>query len=108
MNQELAEQLEKAGFPQGLTVDDVAVFTSRGENPPIKVPTLGDLIEACAPDFQKLETMPHRFPEYRWQAIASNLTEEEKEVWASRATAVGHGPTPVDAAANLWLALNKK
>src|ERR1700712_1310992 len=96
MEYELAEQLRDAGFPQGgngkwLGPSDKIVWR-RGDR--AYVPTLEELIEACGERFFVLNATDARGKSNTWYAaITSPLVVE--------ATA----PTPIEAVAKLWLAL---
>ena len=100
MEYDLANKLKDAGFPQGgtgqwtLPPDSiVAHYTDR-----VYVPTLSELIEACAADFEKLQKIdkePEALKSGKiWQAVA--LSD------------CGYGVTAEEAVARLWLTLNQK
>jgi len=106
MTYELAKQLKDAGFPQN--PDNPQVHTAicgnfdnpdpecRSENRGV-APTLEELIEATDTDYYfSLENMPGG-----WIAQLGRL-EEAHEVSG------GYHPSPTEAVARLWLALNKK
>lgn len=83
MNYELAKELKEAGFPTPQTIDTLKVEKFR--------PTLEELIEACGDGIIGL--------------TRGAVTED----WlATNNTYTVSGPTPTEAVARLWLALNKK
>lgn len=102
MNYELAKQLKEAGFPQpnpleegkhfayGPTIDGGATGLSTSDMAPFYCPTLEELIDACGEFDLKIR----------------------KESTEARKLHTGllkiKGAIPVEAVANLWLALNKK
>lgn len=97
MSYELALRLKNAGFPLKCTIyseDDfvfgMAVDLAK-EPQQVMYPLLEELIEACGEGLVKLV----REEENCWYAHGVNDT-------------LGHGRTPSEAVANLWLALNKK
>ncbi len=130
MTYELAKQLKDAGYSQELTNGQWAYFTDKyghteselhlmhndndegcfcgndyshryfdyGEAHWTKVPTLSELIEACGRGFQRLDR--------------HNLVANPDTFWAfsskSDDARFGHGDTPEEAVANLYLALNGK
>ena len=106
MNYSLAKQLKEAGFPQkGYGMPYSIVVSLRGDEIALDgkenvyyYPTLSELIEACGERFGSLH---------------SCLNTEKKVVsWLCSALyepyPTGKGPTPEEAVAALWLALNKK
>lgn len=86
MNYELAKELKEAGFPQ-MDIDE----NLSGEPRPYR-PTLSELIEACGEEFYKLTKQVEG-----WYAMSMSALKE-----------IGPCPTPEEAVARLWLALNKK
>lgn len=110
MNYELAKKLKDAGFKQEI-VDGSFYWAGRnlklycwggeGEDKPygkyIKRPTLEELIEACGEKFALHKNKDHWCA---WQ-INSNPRERDTADFQERA------PTPTEAVARLWLALNK-
>jgi hypothetical protein len=91
MTYDLAKKLKDAGFPH-----DWCEGTGCPQHP---YPSLSELIEACGKDFRKLEYVLHE--EFKtgvpmWYAYEFN---KFRNLNAS-------GPTPEEAVANLWLALN--
>lgn len=122
MNYELCKKLKEAGFPNAkdingedksfvwvkynpeddfIPVDSKIFYEFWQQTYSIKgnidiFPTLSELIEACG---DKFGTLYH------------NVHKEEGELEWSVATyspdCVGHGDTPEEAVANLWLKLNK-
>lgn len=114
---ELAKQLKDAGFPQGnnMTLDrymksdgDIAdVVYLMGEHfaeekTTVYIPTLSELIEACGDDFLKVEKMTS---DSWWATCTNKFNERNKNIRGSGSMI---GKTPEEAAANLWLVLNKK
>lgn len=123
MNYELAKKLKDAGFPQTgqrpwfcgghVYYGDGEGFELCKETEPIittdhycessglvaefvyEIPTLSELIEACGENFYSL----YRHQKDKWQAHSTG------DLWDIE---IAHGPTPEEAVANLWLALNKK
>ena len=94
---ELAKTLKDAGFVQEngdgkFLWPSEAVLDSCGKcADEVYLPTLSELIEACGDDFKKLikDSSP-------WRA----------DGWNGKEIFEGHGSTPEEAVANLWLALN--
>lgn len=109
MNYKLAKKLFDAGFPQRDWGDvysceeghELMMIPQRlraipaginvGET--ISCPTLSELIGMCGNDFGSLEKTDSA---PMWHAVKYPLNK------------VGHGETPEEAVANLWLELNKK
>jgi hypothetical protein len=92
---ELAKELKDAGFPQegeGLYVPR-SVPDGGDYEKAAYLPILEELIEACESNFQRLELNSHPAVN-EWHAFGS--IDEAK------------GPTPTEAVARLWLALQKK
>ena len=97
LSYEKCKELKDAGFPQAtvgwgyLDKTDVAKFIVMSDGPILCIcPTLEELIEACGRKFRKL---------VRWSDTLSEAY--------SRTGYVCEGEAPVEAVANLWLALNK-
>lgn len=97
MTNELAKKLYKAGF-LGIK------FSDEDTNTGYKYPTLSELIEACG----------DRFGCLHWNGDGgeyTNVITHEEKTWLSirrdRMT-FGHGDTPEEAVAELWLKLNEK
>lgn len=103
MNYALAKELKDAGFPQGEYVrcrcmfpeerkgsDGKAKLVYSHDEPSVYVPTLSELIEACGDDFNSLV---QRNAHQCWGAMGTGHYDER-------------GPTPEEAVARLWLALN--
>lgn len=103
MNYEIAKKLKRAGFPQeyfgGHYIDSNNKYTNPkmhleglpGTDGQTYVPTLEELIEACGDDFHSLQ--------------------KKDTIWCSFAKASVTldcfvGSTPLEAVANLWLALH--
>jgi hypothetical protein len=95
MDYKLAKELEVAGFPQGGNGTWVYPLDALMTRPSDRIyaPTLEELIEACGIKFFSLE----QATENNWHA-SYRITDK-----ASNAS----GPTPNEAVARLWLALNK-
>jgi hypothetical protein len=97
---ELAKQLKDAGFVQGgkgawiVSPDNLV---SRHEDR-VYVPTLEELIEACVHFNALSKELPHS-----WIARANWITRPENLHYLE----MGHGLTPTEAVARLWLALHK-
>lgn len=85
MNQELAEQLKSAGFPDTKIVRDAIVINDEWFSPSLEV-----LIKECGEKFHGLWRMMDL-----WYA-KSDIGQEIR------------GSTPEEAVAKLWLELNKK
>lgn len=107
MDYTLAKELKDAGFPNmefgPLYVGKVILPQggSNQDNPSIPIPTLEELIEACAKEFSNLKLYPNR--------IDSKLRGDWM-AWGIRETTdkLGYGFNPDEAIARLWLALNRK
>lgn len=99
MNYELAKKLKDAGFPQDgyprgdMVVDDI-VCEQCNDRHHAYAPTLEELIEACGIEFGSL-TLLGEDAKYRWYAD-------------NREGVRYYGATPLEAVANLYLALNIK
>lgn len=95
MNYELAKELKDAGFPQVWPINTPEGTAPEPYEGPYYFPTLDELIKACGKDFASLEY----------------FTDDTEEWWAY-GRMLGHegsfAPTPEEAVAMLWLALNKK
>jgi hypothetical protein len=101
MDYELAKELKDAGFPQNRSLqyfDDDANRQIRGHSKDttlpmdrIDSPTLEELIEACAGQFESLAYRSHN---KTWTATSSQMM-------------LGGYTFPTAAVARLWLALNK-
>jgi len=94
MEYELAKQLKDAGFFQegkGTRVAPPDKIVARRDDFAY-VPTLEELIETCDPHFFML------------------IKQNSREWYAGDETnkLCGHGSTPIEAVARLWLALNTK
>lgn len=102
MNYELAKQLKDAGFPLKCSEynrEDFVFGVAIKDGQQIMYPLLGELIEACG-DVQDF-TLYRRFNgENYWIAC-----------WISRDSGItqirSEGSTPLEAVANLWLAINR-
>lgn len=93
MNYTLAKKLKDAGFPQqGKDRHGNFIFVDDKEG--IFFPTLEELIEACGIEFGSL-TLLGEDAKYRWYAD-------------NREGVRYYGATPLEAVANLYLALNIK
>jgi hypothetical protein len=99
MNFALAKALEEAEFPQG--GEGKWMFPSEKlvvhSNDRVYVPTLDEIIDACGENFCSLTKIYTGSRVEGWQACS------DKECFVS-----GEGSTAKVAAANLFLALNKK
>src|SRR5947209_12758313 len=96
-SQELAKQLEEAGFPI-----EYGMYT----HGPIREPNLSELIAACSEHSFTL-TKQSEWHGGGW--ITSAQTEEPKSLSLSEMERVyreAKGSTPEEAVAKLWLALN--
>lgn len=102
MPRQLAEELQKAGFPlvkvnryeEGEFID---TLESGNDTFPFRYPNLEELIEECGDGFNALLKMQN-LGKIIWMA-----QEPMKEYFKS-----GQGSTPTEAVARLWLALNNK
>lgn len=106
MTYELAKELKEAGFPQVNAGDGTTLWyldphrfgylTGDPSDQYVKRVTLSELIEACGERFKSL-----------WRHSGGTWTAE----YGTRRIAPRRrcdGPTPEEAVARLWLALNKK
>jgi hypothetical protein len=100
---QLAKELKDEGFPQ----PDDPVRSPGGSYPDheddeqsVYIPTLEELIEACGKQFDYLDA----------PAVWHDNTTDPEAQWAaiSHQGSCGIGPTPAEAVARLWLALNRK
>ena len=97
MNYELAKELKDAGFPQllgGKWIHETGRVSDemRAAGGYAYLPTLSELIEACGDQFKMLVADPHI--KGRWIAFSFLSTNS------------GSCPSPDEAVARLWLALN--
>jgi hypothetical protein len=130
MNYELAKKLKDAGFPQRMWPESLvyvdeskvgvwgsfsqSVHRVNGEMVSVedfvKLPTLSELIDACSPT--KPDDFGLRMDSDRWHAYYlyhGYFEHNEKFVNADNFYSVDlnvYGPTPEEAVARLWLALN--
>ena len=88
MNYELAKQLKDAGFPDKYTKDCKC----------LPVLSLSNLIEACGENFAGLGRNKFK-KEIRW------LASQNIDKFGNWLGLYGHGSTPEEAVAKLWLAL---
>lgn len=102
MDYELALALKKAGFRQfGDNSDNPRGYLNLtgghtcSDGDSVYLPALSELIEACGKEFWKLENTGHKC----WQAWSKPYDDKPYSV---------QDPTPEEAVARLWLALNKK
>lgn len=100
MNYELAKELKETGFP---LKSYTCVFGDHEALGPCDkcrpdIPTLEELIEACGQQFHSLINSGAT----GWDAC------EFKEPFADTFPMRVNGPTPAEAVARLWLALNRK
>jgi len=102
---ELALKLKEAGFPQDNPKKIWTTETGGWCNFPnggVFIPTLEELIEACGERFNSLERRPDG-----WRAVNhDNPDDFHFDALIPFLTTVGS--TPIEAVANLYLALNKK
>lgn len=103
MNEELAEKLKRAGFPQ---TDEPYICGHCGDGGPIEIryPTLSELIEACGDRFHVLQFLIRGHSVNGkimnpWNAFPKPIPSE--------IVFRGDGSTPEEAVANLWIALNE-
>lgn len=99
MTYDLVKELKDAGFPKELTVCSGGRMCPLGMKKHYDAPTLSELIEACGDEFF---------------ALRRNFSAKDGKpfFWAETyhgTTFAGvASPTPEEAVAMLWLALNKK
>ena len=94
MTYELAKELKDAGFPQaklGTLDENKFRYYTEKDGERAFVPTLSELIEACGELDFRLHCYPHGY-------VIEQKGEMDMEIQ----------PTPEEAVAKLWLALNKK
>jgi hypothetical protein len=110
MTYEFAKELRDAGFPMKNVAEVPEEFFVVNQDV-YKLPTLSELIEACGSRFGSLINMKDHaadttidWSEFNWVAIAPRLNKYHK----FRSRTERSGPTPEEAVAKLWLALNKK
>ena len=121
MNYELAKELKDAGFPQGVKFGSMVYDWKYKESPELivlndgcwspececpsftfppddylKDPSLLELIEACGGRYFALVQ-----DGYGWKAFNNPDPQSTTHL-------CGYGPTPEEAVAKLWIALNKK
>lgn len=100
MDYELAKKLKDTGFPQ-TTKEGFNVTTISAGG--VHFPTLEELIEACGDKFYSVSRLPQK---------------DFKDAWGAYSTVpkginvdgllLGRGSTPLEAVANLYIALNTK
>ena len=103
MDYELAKKLKKAGYPQPdittmLHRDKMWFRTEKNE---YYIPTLSELIEACGEGLEVLM----KIGEERWEA---GLISMKSYTDFNFKKPFGRGKTPIEAVANLYLALCPK
>jgi hypothetical protein len=102
MNYELLAKLRDAGFPQKEGSLDRMAEDAPGDIPPYRwayYPTLEELLEACGDKFYNLKKS---FGGNHWDAASlMPVTATDEQI-------IALGPTPIEAVARLWLALNPK
>lgn len=124
---ELAKELKKRGYPQENLYRETVYYENNGESlgvilgtlgnlPPtkgmVKAPTLEELIEACKDKYYK--TKENNFPFLLCLLQKGRKTESWIAGFQYDGDVngpfryEGHGKTPAEAVAHLWLALNKK
>ncbi len=110
MKYELAKELKDAGFPQwrdNENCDDswlCCIHRPKDEErdeSAVFIPTLSELIEACVPQFRRLELQAVHIENEVWYAGAGSWSDAFGYEFA------GRGSTASEAVARLWLALNK-
>lgn len=89
MNLKLAQELKDAGFPQTHNDGDI-IFAAQVGKDLLHYPTLEELIEACA------------------KPITIYIEDNNCDAEQAGSEICGHGSSPTEAVARLWLALNKK
>ena len=121
MKYELAKKLKDAWFRQdcersyylnagentGRLVDTSFYEDAGGEfiaNKLVACPTLTELIEACGERFIGLNNKKQDNPPSEGWVAIGNPMPQEIEKWVEK----GHGETPEEAVANLWIALQTK
>ncbi len=136
MNYELAKKLKDAGFPQKdlykecphgvpqtTAMIEHAVNGEGALHPEcadgsnaVYRPTLEELIDACGKDGHLFLNLFHECPDgdEGWEAVAEKdaATHAPRRVSGRESVknyieTSGHGKTPIDAVANLWLKLNE-
>jgi hypothetical protein len=99
MTYEVAKELKGAGFPfsERWTITEAFGATVQTKEGTQQVPTLSYLLEACGDEFEGIQhgVMTEDDGSRLWYAA----TYDNK--------VVERGPTPEEAVARLWLALNK-
>lgn len=100
MNYDLAKELKEAGFP-GISFDGCTYYGTGAVMDVAlclcKHPTLEELIEACGDrELSLVKKLQEISRTYEWRAAVLHNDN-----------CVGYGPTPTEAVARLWLALNK-
>jgi hypothetical protein len=96
MNYELAKELKDAGFPQkSMTIGFPEEYGPGG----VYLPSLEELIEACGDGIVAVQ----KDGPGKWDAV-----DEWEEYYPPEVKKGASGSTPTEAAARLWLALNKK
>ena len=94
MQYELAKELKDAGFPMDYELDNFTEFDKQGNWINID---LSELIEACGHYFYQLT----KEDDGSWTCASING-------YPKSGFGVTNSPTPEEAVAKLWLALNKK
>jgi len=109
MNYELAKQLEKAGFPQGMgkgcmcydeKTKEIIIDCTEGNQvitDCVKIPTLEELINACGNEFAELSKGNAKI-DAPWTASGFPI----------KTGFCGQGKTPTESVIKLWLKLQKK
>ena len=123
MEYKLAKELKDAGFPVGYSHDEgighVPNLDAREyEKSYFTGVSLSELIEACGDGFGSIEHFREkRFTGFREEGAQWLAEKRYEEVVCEKCTkksinnyprVVGHGDTPEEAVARLWLALNPK
>lgn len=103
MNYDLAKELQDAGFPY--KAQSFPLFVSEDGEVPARVPTLEELIE------ELIEACKNRggYPAFELSWIRANTADEwMAKLFSKVDNPEAKGPTPTEAVARLWLALQKK
>ena len=103
MNYDLGKQLKDAGFPQKESNGFPGILNPDGDKT-VYYPTLSELIEACGEGFSGLGRNQFRAREERIAWLASQKIDK----FGNWLGLYGHGHSPEEAVANLWLALQPK
>lgn len=114
MNYELAKELRDAGFPALLHYSRIACRVNgcwQYRDDPVHKPTLSELIEACAGEFQGLIHLPDGW--HAWSTVVSGKQDvgvrdlEGMPVLYDDLIRSKGNASPEEAVARLWLALKQ-